>query len=107
MGHETIICRNKRQQNEERAKAVDQEEEDYLFVATCFISMSSTNCSLIDSGWSNHMMHNKSLLKEWCEITSSMVRVGDGKHIAIKGKCTNTIPICHGTKLIIDLFVCS
>ena len=45
------------------------------------------------------MMNKKSLFKEWCEITSSMVRVGDGKHIATKEKGTISILTCHGTKL--------
>ena len=49
------------------------------------------------------MMHNKSLFKEWCEIISSKVRVGDGKHITINGKGTIDIPTCHGTKLITDV----
>ena len=58
---------------------------------------------LIDSGCSNHMTHNKSLFIEWCEITSSKVRVGDGKHITVKGKGTIAISTCHGTKLITDV----
>ena len=103
IGHEAIICRNERQQNEEKEKVVDQEEKDYLFVATCFTNMSSTNCWLIDNACSNHVMHNKRLFKEWCKITSSKVRVGDGKHIAAKGKCTVVVPTCHGTKLITDV----
>ena len=103
IGHEAIICKTERQQNEEDAKVVDREEEDYLFVVTCFTSMSSTNCWFIDSGCSNHIMHNKSLFKEWCEITSSMIRVGNGKHIVVKGKSSIVILICHGTKLIIDV----
>ena len=49
------------------------------------------------------MTHNKSLFKEWCEITSSKVRVGDGKHITVKGKGTIAISTCHGTKLITDV----
>ena len=57
-----------------------------MFVATCIIDMNSKNCWLIDSGCSNHMTHNKGLFREWCEITASKVRVGDGKHIAINGK---------------------
>ena len=65
--------------------------------------MNPTSCWLIDSGCSNNMTHNKSLFKEWCEITSSKVRVGDGKHIAVKGKCTIAIPTSHGTKLITDV----
>ena len=65
--------------------------------------MNPTSCWLIDSGCSNHITHNKSLFKERCEITSSKVRVGDGKHIAVKGKCTIAIPTCHSTKLITDV----
>ena len=65
--------------------------------------MSSTNCWLIGNACSNYVMHNKSLFKEWCEITSSKVRVGDDKHIAAKGKCTIVVPTCHGTTLIIDV----
>ena len=103
MGHEAIICRNKRQQNEEEAKAVDQEEEDHLFVATCFTNIDLASCWLIDSGCSNHMMHNKNLFKEWCGITSSKVRVGDGKHIVVKGKGAIAIPTYHGTKLITNV----
>ena len=99
--------RNERQQNEEEAKAVDQEVKDYLFFSTYFTSMSSTNCWLIESGCSNHMMQNKSMFKEWCEITSSMVRVGDDKHIAIKGKCKIAISTFHGTKLITNVLYVS
>ena len=49
------------------------------------------------------MTHKKSLFKEWCEITTSKVRVGNGKHIAVKGKGTIAIPTCHCTKLITDV----
>ena len=49
------------------------------------------------------MTHNMSTFREWCEITSSKVQVGDGKHIAIKGICTIVIPTYHGIKLIIDV----
>ena len=49
------------------------------------------------------MTHNKNLFIEWCEITSSKFQVDDGKNIAIKGKCTISIPTCHDTKLIIDV----
>jgi len=38
MGHEAIICKSINQQQEKEAKVVDQEEEDQLFVATCFAS---------------------------------------------------------------------
>ena len=102
-GMKLLFAGMKGNKNEEEANTVDQEEEDYLFVATCFTSMSSTNRRLINYGCSNYMTDNKSLFKEWCEITSSMIRVGDGKKIAVKEKCTIVIPTCHGTKLITNV----
>ena len=102
-GMKLLFAGMKGNKNEEEANTVDQEEEDYLFVATCFTSMSSTNRRLINNGCSNYMTDNKSLFKEWCEITSSMVRVGDGNKIAVKEKCTIVIPTCHGTKLITNV----
>ena len=47
MGHEAIICRNERQQNEEEAKAVDKEKEDYFFVDTCFTSIVQQTVGLL------------------------------------------------------------
>ena len=79
-----LFARMKGNKNEEKANTVNQEEEDYLFVATCFTSMSSTNRQLINNGCSNCMTNNKSLFKEWCETTSSMVRVDDSKQIVVK-----------------------
>ena len=38
MGHEAVICKNKNQQQRDEAQVADQEEEDQLFVATCFMS---------------------------------------------------------------------
>ena len=40
------------------------------------------------------MAHNKSLFREWCEIT---------KHIVVKGKGTIVFPTCHGIKVITDV----
>ncbi|KAA3467522.1 Retrovirus-related Pol polyprotein from transposon TNT 1-94 [Gossypium australe] len=38
MGHEAVICKYKNLQQGDEAQVADQEEEDQLFVATCFIS---------------------------------------------------------------------
>ena len=82
-GMKLLFARMKGNKNEEKANKVDQDEEDYLFVTTCFISMSSTNRQLINNGCSNCMTDNKSMFKEWCETTSSMVQVDDSKKIVV------------------------
>jgi len=41
MGHVVVICKNRNQQHSEAAKVVDLKEE-YLFVATCFSSIESS-----------------------------------------------------------------
>jgi len=53
MGHETVICKSKNQQQEEEAKVVNQEEKekDQLFMTTCSVSSTDSENWLIDSGW--------------------------------------------------------
>lgn len=85
LGHEAVICKNGQQQ-EADAKIVDGEEEDQLFVATCFSSRSSSDCWLIDSGCTNHMTNDKALFKELKPTTITKVRIGSGEHIAVRGK---------------------
>ena len=107
MGHEAIICKDKRQQHyDEEAKTTYQEKEDHMFVATCFSSMESCERWLIGSGCTNHVTYNKKLFTQLGEASSSKVRMGDGKHIAVKGKGTIAISTCSGKKFISDvLFV--
>ncbi|KAH9768805.1 hypothetical protein KPL71_011738 [Citrus sinensis] len=90
MGHEAVICKNENQHGEE-AKTAGQEEEDHLFVATCFSGIESSESWLIDSGCTNHMTHNKDLFRELSNANSSKVRVGNGTYIAVKGKGTVAI----------------
>ncbi|KAH9756360.1 hypothetical protein KPL71_016050 [Citrus sinensis] len=80
MGHEAVICKNENQHGEE-AKTAGQEEEDHLFVATCFSGIESSESWLIDSGCTNHMTHNKDLFRELSNANSSKVRVGNGTYI--------------------------
>ncbi|GMI94896.1 hypothetical protein HRI_003159000 [Hibiscus trionum] len=106
MGHEAVICRSKNQQHDEEAKIVDQEEEDQLFVATCFVSSESNESWLIDSGCTNHMTHDKELFRDLKPTNITKVRIGNGEYISVKGKGTVAITSCSGTKLIPDvLFV--
>ena len=54
IGHHEKICKNNLQQKNE-AKVANLQEEEQLFVATCFTSSSSSECWLIDSKCTNHM----------------------------------------------------
>ena len=49
LGHEAVICNSKFQQAEANAQVVEQDEEDYIFVATCYLMRSSSECWLIDN----------------------------------------------------------
>jgi hypothetical protein len=55
LGHAAVICKNKFQIREANAQVADQDDEDQMFVATCFSTRSSSECWLVDSGCTNHM----------------------------------------------------
>lgn len=99
-GHEAVICKSKIQQHEVEAQVVEQEEDDQLFVATCFTSRDSNESWLIDSGCTNHMTYDKALFKELRSTETKKVRIGNGEYIHAKGKGTIAIASCSGTKFI-------
>ncbi|KAL4386225.1 hypothetical protein GQ457_09G026620 [Hibiscus cannabinus] len=103
MGHEAVICKYNNHQQDE-AQVADQEEDDQLFVATCFTSHETSESWLIDSGCTNHMTHDKELFKELKSTEFKKVRIGNGEHIVVKGKGTVAIASCSGTKFITDVF---
>ena len=77
-----------------------------MFVDTCFSSMESCESGLIDNGYTNRMTYNKELFTQLGEASSSKVRMGDDKHIAVKSKGTISISTCSGTTFISNvLFV--
>ncbi|KAA8532514.1 hypothetical protein F0562_032670 [Nyssa sinensis] len=76
----------KAQQQEVEDQVANQEVEDQLFVTTCFASSSSSESWLINSGYTNHMTYDKELFKELVSTTITKVRIGNGDHIAVKGK---------------------
>ena len=96
MGHETVICKNRNQPHSEATKVVDPEEE-YLFAATGFSSIESSQNWLIDSGCTNHMTNNKDLFKELSNISTLKVRVGDDKFITVNEKGTVAISTRYTT----------
>jgi len=103
MGHEVVICKRKNQQHGEEAQIADQEEEDQLFVATCFSGIESSESWLIDSGCTNHMTHDKDLFRELRSSNTSKVRIKNGEYITVKGKGTVAISTYSGTKFISDV----
>ncbi|KAA8524978.1 hypothetical protein F0562_011384 [Nyssa sinensis] len=77
LGHEAVICKGKAQH--------------------------SSESWLIDSGCTNHMTYDKEMFKELESTTITKVRIGNGDHIAIKGKGTIPIESCLGIKTISDV----
>jgi len=103
LGHEAVICKGKFQQLEVKAQVVEQDEEDQMFVATCFSSKSSSECWLIDSGCTNHMTYDKTIFKDLKPSHISKVRIGNGVYIPAKGKGTIVISTSSGIKTISDV----
>ena len=79
-----MICANKNP-HDKGAQIANQEEEDQLFVATCFLSSESSESWLIDSGCTNHMTYDKTLFKNLKPTNVSKVRIGNGGYILVKG----------------------
>ncbi|KHN19588.1 Retrovirus-related Pol polyprotein from transposon TNT 1-94, partial [Glycine soja] len=102
IGHEAVICPNKNH-HDEGAQIANQEEEDQLFVATCFLSSESSESWLIDSGCTNHMTYDKTLFKDLKPTSISKVRIGKGGYILVKEKGIVAISTCLSTKLISDV----
>ncbi|KAG5235324.1 Retrovirus-related polyprotein from transposon [Salix suchowensis] len=90
LGHEAIICIFKNQKQEEDAQVVNQDDEDQMFVATCFSVQTTSDHWLIDSGCTNHMTFDK----------IAKVRIGNGECIEAKEKGTIAITTNSGSKTI-------
>ncbi|XP_017636057.1 uncharacterized protein LOC108478146 [Gossypium arboreum] len=84
MGHIERFYKELRNQQQGGAHAVVREEEDHLFVVSCFSS------SILCDSWS----------------LKSKVKIGNGEYLEVKGRGIVAIESCVGTKLISDvLFV--
>ena len=90
-------------QHKNVAQVANEEEEEQLFVASCFATCHSSEKWLIDSGCTNHMTFDRDLFKELDTSAVSKVKIGNGEYIAIKGKGTVAIKSISGTKLIRDV----
>ncbi|XP_059595329.1 uncharacterized protein LOC132254200 [Vitis vinifera] len=105
LGHEAIICKNQNQQQDADAQIANEDENDHLFVATCFSGSISSNSWLIVNGCTNHMTHDKELFKELKPTRIARVRIGHGGHIPAKGIGTVAIATHLGSSAkLIDEF---
>ncbi|XP_059306526.1 uncharacterized protein LOC132057968 [Lycium ferocissimum] len=104
LGHAEIICKEKGPQQLNKAQIADQQEEEQLFVATCFISKSTSSESwLIDSSCTDHMTHDEEIFRVLDRSVTSKVRIGNSDYLPAKGKGTVAIESYSGTKLISDV----
>lgn len=101
--HEAVICKEKAHQQAVEAQNANQEEEDQLFVATCFSCSNSSESWLIDSGCTNHMTYDKELFKELKSSEVKRVKIGNGEHISVKGQGTVAVTSYSGTKTLTDV----
>ena len=99
LGHMQRICKSQ-QQGGANIATTQQNEEEYLFAATCFVSSESW---LINSSCTNHMTNDHQIFKELDMSEVSKVRIGNGKFITVKGKGTVAIESYKGTMLISDV----
>ncbi|XP_049397371.1 uncharacterized protein LOC125861547 [Solanum stenotomum] len=103
LGREVVICKSKFQKDETVAQVTTEEEEEHLFVATCF-STKKSDFWMIDSGCTNHMTYERNLFKEFIPMENKKVRIGNSDCIPTKGKGSVSIKTNSGTKIISDVF---
>ena len=66
------------------AQVVDQDDEDQMFMATCFSTKSFLECWLIDGSYTNHITYDRSLFKDLKPTRITKVRIGNGGYIPAK-----------------------
>lgn len=102
LGHMERICKNE-QQHREAKSAIDDRQEEQLFTTLCFVSNSSAESWLIDSGCTNHMAYDRELFKGLDKIVISKIIIGDGRYVMAEGKGTIAIEGISDLKLISDV----
>ncbi|KAL4361718.1 hypothetical protein GQ457_04G023000 [Hibiscus cannabinus] len=90
LGHVEKICKSSQQQGEANA-AQNPQDDEQMFVASCFTTSSSNESWLIDSGCTNHMSYDRGIFKELQQTVVSRVKKGNGAYINVEGKGTVAI----------------
>ncbi|XP_015054884.1 uncharacterized protein LOC107001288 [Solanum pennellii] len=95
-----IIYKSKLQQQDADGQVVNEQDEDQLFVASCYASNVSIESWLIDSGCTNHINHDKELFKYMKPTRVTKVIIGHVGYTPAKGMRTIAIETQLGTKAI-------
>ena len=80
------ICKSRTNQQKGEAQVADQQQEEQLLKATCFVRKHASDCWLIDSGCTNHMTNDENLFKQLDKSSVSKVIIGNNEYIPVKGK---------------------
>ncbi|KAL4348545.1 hypothetical protein GQ457_17G004780 [Hibiscus cannabinus] len=89
--------------NGEANATQNPQDDEQMFVASCFTTSSSTESWLIDSGCTNHMSYDRGIFKELHQTVVSRVKIGNGAYINVEGKGTVAIEGHIGLKFISDV----
>ncbi|XP_038904297.1 uncharacterized protein LOC120090652 [Benincasa hispida] len=106
LGHIERFCKEAKTQQQGGAHVGVHQEEDQLFVATCFSLVTQCDGWLVDSGCTNHMTSDKELFKDLDKSFKSRVKIENDEYFEVKGKGIVSIESYARTKLISEvLFV--
>lgn len=86
-GHVEKVCLNKHE--EQNAQVVDPDEEDdndRLFVDSCFASNTDSNAWLIDNDYTHHMSYDETIFQNLDRSCISKVKIGNEDNIEVKDK---------------------
>jgi len=101
-GHVEKVCKRK-QQGAQIAQESEDEKEEHLFVATCFVKNVTSKAWLIDSGCTHHMTYDRDMFVKLDETHHSKVRIGNSDCIDVKGIGDIGIETVSSTRIISDV----
>lgn len=81
------MCKHKHE--EQNAQVVDPDEEDdndRLFVDSCFASNTDSNAWLIDNDYTHHMSYDETVFQNLDRSCISKVKIGNEDNIEVKDK---------------------
>lgn len=81
-----IIYKEKVLQQPNDAHISDKQEEEQLFLATCFAVINSSESWLIESGCTNYMIGDENLFRELDRSIKSRIRIRNVEYLLEKGK---------------------